>query len=114
MGMTQFDDKTTNARVDALHKAEEERLVQTLAPRYGYPYVNLSDVAIDMGALKLIPEETARRVEIVAFELGNESVSVAIRNPKHPEVGKVLSSFEAKELKPKVYMVSKKIQSFLF
>jgi type IV pilus assembly protein PilB len=108
MGMTQFDDTATNARISALHKAEEERLVQTLAPKYGYQYANLADISIDIGALKLVPEETARRAEVAVFERGNESVSLAVHNPKHPEVSDVIDSLRKQGLEPQIFLVSGK------
>ena len=46
-----FDDTRTNTQVSDLHHKEEERLIQALAPKYGFPYVNLHDISIDISAL---------------------------------------------------------------
>lgn len=105
--MTRFDDSAAEARIDALHHAEEERLVKTLAPKYGYQYINLQDVSIDVGALKLIPEDTAKRVEVASFARGNATVSLGVRNPNHPELGEVLAQLKKKELEPILFLISR-------
>ncbi len=101
-----FDDTRTNTQVSDLHHKEEERLIQALAPKYGFPYVNLHDISIDISALKLIPEHEARHAEIAVFAQGNESSSVAIRNPKNPEMPPLLQRLEDQGLKPTLYLAS--------
>lgn len=104
--MAQFNDSATNAKVDELRHKEEERLVQTLAPKYGYPYVNLRETPIDVGALKLLDENEARRGELAIFAQGGGTVSVAIRNPKHPETPEVLEKIKNLAGVPTVYLAS--------
>jgi type II secretory ATPase GspE/PulE/Tfp pilus assembly ATPase PilB-like protein len=104
--MPQFDDAHTNARVDELRHKEEERLVQSLAPTYGYPYVNLHDVPVDVTALKLLSEEVSRRGELAVYARANNKVSVAVRNPKNPEVPIILKQLEEQGLSPTVLLAS--------
>ena len=83
--MREFDDRFfsgathTNIRLE-----EEERLMKSLAPQYGYPYINLNGIAISPKALMIITEEDARAAKIVGFEIKNKHLSVAIRNPNNP------------------------------
>ena len=104
--MAQFDDTLTNTRLDELRHKEEERLIETLAPKYGFPYVNLKDRAIDTDALKLFSEEESRRGECAAFARGNQSVSIALRNPKNPEVMALTEKLKAQNLSPLFYLAS--------
>ena len=104
--MTQFNDSGTSARLDELHHREEERLIQTLAPKYGYPYVNLHETSIDIDALRLLSEAESRAGELAIFARGNERVSVAIRNPKNPETTALLEKISGMELTPVIYLAS--------
>ncbi len=104
--MARFDDSATNARIGELHRAEEERLVQSLASKYGHPYVNLFETAIDVEALRLLTEEESRHAELAVFAQGNGTVSVAIRNPNHPEVPEVVGKLEKMHLTPTLFLAS--------
>jgi len=104
--MAQFDDSKANTKLAELRHREEESLVSALAPRYGYQYIDLSDVAIDADALRIITEEEARRAEAAIFAQGNGTVSIAIRNPNHPEVTPLLERLTAGGHTPTVYMAS--------
>jgi type II secretory ATPase GspE/PulE/Tfp pilus assembly ATPase PilB-like protein len=104
--MTQFDDTRTNTRMAELHHREEEALVRTLAPQYGYEYVDLSDTPIDVAALRTFTEAESRKAEAALFGQGNGTVSVAIRNPNHPETLPFLEHIVERGQKPLVYMTS--------
>jgi type IV pilus assembly protein PilB len=104
--MTQFDDSRTNLKMSELHHREEETLVRALAPKYGYEYVDLSDTPIDPEALRLATIEESRAAEAVVFAQGNQNVSVAIRNPNHPNVLPFLQKLVEKRQQPIVYMTS--------
>lgn len=104
--MTQFDDTRINDRIDELHHGEEERLIQTMAPKYGFPYVNLQETTIDSDALKLIPERQSRMGELALFAQGNGSISVAVRNPKNQELPSLLEKLKTMGLVPTIYLAS--------
>lgn len=104
--MPHFDDDESDSRISELHHREEEALITALAPQYGYQYIDLSDVPIDVDALRLIPEPESRRAEIAVFAHGNENVSVAVRNPKHPELPAVLEKLKGMGLTPQLFMAS--------
>lgn len=104
--MFQFSDKSTDSSLDLLHRAEEERVVQALAPKYDYPYINLHDFKINPDAVKLITENEARHGDLVVFGQNEQSVSVAIRNPKNPDLEIILAKLKEMGLIPKVYLAS--------
>lgn len=104
--MQQFDDLGQKSKVDELHHREEEALISSLAPKYGYAYIDLGDLSIDSDALTLIKEHDAREAEVAIFAKGNNSLSIAIRNPKNPETLEMLERIKKTGFSPIVYMAS--------
>ena len=106
--MPQFDDARANAKLSELRHREEEALVSALAPKYGYEYIDLTDTPIDGDALRMLTEEASRQAEAAIFAQGNGTVSVAIRNPNHPEITPLLERLKAEGHTPIVFMTSMK------
>lgn len=104
--MTQFNDNATNTRLDLLHHAEEERVTQSLAPKYGYPYINLFDAKINTEVVKSIPQTEARRTELVAFEEDRKNVSIALHNPHNPEIPALLEKIKERGFTPVLFLAS--------
>lgn len=104
--MPVFDDARADNSVISLHHSEEERFVALLAPKYGYPYINLQDTPIDVEALRLFPEEDAVRFECALFAQVKENVSVAIINPKHPEIPTILEKLKGMGYTATLYLAS--------
>lgn len=104
--MQQFDDRLQKSRISELHHKEEEMLIRALAPKHGYQYVDLYDASIDAEALRLVPEDISREAELAVFGKGNKNVSVAIRNPKNPNVEEVLASLKKSGYEPILFMAS--------
>ncbi len=104
--MTQFNNRDSDTRVAELRHREEEALINSLAPKYGYQYVDLGDTTIDVDALRLIPEAESRRAEIAVFAQGNESVSVAVRNPRSPLLPEILEKLKRMGTPPMLFMAS--------
>ncbi len=109
--MTQFDDTRTDENVLGLHQREEERVTALLAPTYGYSYVNLQEVHTDTEALRLLPETDAKRGELAVFARKDIQVSVAVRNPKNPEVPALLEQLKSAGFVPTIFLAS--MQSIL-
>ena len=82
----QFDETEQAKRVDFLRKREEEELAQMLSQKYGVEYVDLSLVAVNSDALRIVSEEESRKVEAVAFGRVGKKLSVAVRAPEKAEV----------------------------
>ena len=57
--MVVFADQEEEKRIEFLRKREEEEAVQILSQKYGVEYVDLSLVAINTDALRLIPKEAS-------------------------------------------------------
>ncbi len=104
--MQQFDDLGQNSKINELHHREEEALISSLAPKYGYQYVDLGDMSIDSDALTLLKEPDARLAEVAIFAKGNNSLSVAIRNPRNPETLEMIERLRNTGYTPILFMAS--------
>lgn len=92
--MINFDDKFANSRISELHTAEEERLVQSLAPQYGLEYINLRGYTINPEAIAMIPEKKAREANLTAFDYTHEILKVALRSPNDAITLQVLEELQ--------------------
>lgn len=104
--MPQFDDRLQESKLEELHHKEEESFIRSLAPTRGYQYVDLHDVSIDVEALRLLPEDVARKAELAVFDQGNGVASVAAKNPDSAEVAAALEPLRIQGLEPVLFMAS--------
>ncbi|MEN9921742.1 MAG: type pilus assembly ATPase PilB, type pilus assembly protein PilB [Candidatus Parcubacteria bacterium] len=104
--MLKFDDNYSNAKLTDLHTQEEERLIQTNAPRLGFEYINLRGLTIDPEALGVIPEQKARALQIVGFNITQHRLSVATKQPTNPQVQAYLQELQKQQYELSVYMCS--------
>jgi len=64
----------------------DEYMGQMLAEIYDVPFAKLEKQVIADHVLRIVPERVARRSHIIAFEAGEDSVSVAFRDPSDLEM----------------------------
>lgn len=76
--MLQFDDERQNKHLKDLRHLEEERFIELTASTKNLPYTNLSTVAVNLEALRYIPETEARMGNVVAFDIQNKHLSIAL------------------------------------
>lgn len=81
-----FNDQEEQKRVDFLRKREEEELATVLSKKYGVEYVDLTLVAVNTDALRVITEAEAKDAEAAAFGKVGKRLSVAVRAPENPKV----------------------------
>jgi len=99
--------KDSQDRYDSIRKKEEEDLALILSKKYGVGYINLSETALNMEALRLLPEEQARAAEVVTFQKQKNAVSLALRTPNSEEAKRIMRELEEKGYKMVPYMVSR-------
>ena len=92
--MVQFADLEQQKRFALLRRREAEELAQILSQKYGREYVDLSLIAVNTDALRLIPEAEAREAEVAAFGRVGKKVSVAVRTPENPKTLGALKRLE--------------------
>lgn len=101
-----FDDEESNTRVAFLKKREEEELAQVLSHKYGVEYVDLSLVAINSDALRLIPEAEAKDDEAIVFGMVGKKLSLAVRAPQNPKALALVQKLEERGYTVTVFMTS--------
>src|SRR6185295_6385519 len=104
--MVVFADEEQEKRLDFLRKREEEELAQVLSQKYGVEYVDLSLIAVNVDALRLIPEALSRDAEVAAFGRVGKRVSVAARAPENPKVKHVVQTLTEQGYEVAVFMTS--------
>ncbi len=102
----QFNDSKHTERLEELHLKEEEQLAQMLSKKYGVGYVDLTRQGIGTDALKLIPEDTARRSEVAAFKTVVKTIYIAARSPKRADVVEQINRIKNLGYSVKIFMVS--------
>lgn len=106
--MVQFDEEKQNKRLGELHRKEEEELAQMLSSRYGVQYLDLTKISINTDALRLIPEETARKVEAAAVGQIGKKLTIAVRSPNKQEVTDLVNNLKDRGYTSELVMVSQK------
>jgi len=104
--MLQFDDSIADGRIADLRIKEEERLSESLAPQYGYDYINLHGYTINPEALAAVPEDLAREAQLTGFELVQKTLSVGIKLPTYEPTKKALVELQNMGYTLKIYMTS--------
>jgi type IV pilus assembly protein PilB len=61
--------------------ASEQAIAQALTVQYGFPYLPLSDYEMDHEIARLIPEDAAQRLGLVAVDRIGSILTVATSNP---------------------------------
>lgn len=104
--MVVFNDAEQEKRLEFLRKREEEELAQMLSQKYGVEYVDLSLVAVNTEALKLIPEAEAKAAEAAAFGRVGKKVSLAARAPENPKVKQLVQKLQDQGYEVTIFMTS--------
>lgn len=102
-----FDTDAEDAKLQGLRLKEEEDLAKILSEKYGVPYTDLTIVAVNTDALRLIQESLAREAEVVAFNKVAKKVSLGIVNPQHPKLQEVLDMLGQKGLTTETFLISR-------
>ncbi len=104
--MVTFGDAEQEKRIEFLKKREEEELAQVLSRKYGVEYVDLSLIAINTDALRLLPEARAKEIEAVVFGMVGKKLSLAVRAPENPKVKALVQEYTERGYIVTVYMCS--------
>ena len=102
----QFDEDKSNQRLDELRKKEEQDFAKLIAEKFQLDYIDLMLVPINTEALRLVKEETARKVKIAGFNLVGKKVQVAVLSPSDPDVVAELKELEEHGFKTIVFVTT--------
>ena len=87
------------------HQAEE-REAKRKAEGAGLEYLDLSLAPVETDALKLVPEERSRALQISPVKLNAHNLDLAVFNPENPELNKLLDELKAQNYILKIFVVS--------
>jgi type II secretory ATPase GspE/PulE/Tfp pilus assembly ATPase PilB-like protein len=104
--MVVFADAEEQKRIDFLRRREEEELAQMLSRKYGVEYVDLSLVAVNTDALRLVTEAEAHDAEAAVFGRVAKRVNVAARAPENPKVKALVAKLESLGYEVTLFMTS--------
>ncbi len=104
--MIQFDEDKQNKKVDELLHDEQEELAHTLSRKYGINYIDLTTVAVNSDALRVISEAEARAAKLAVFDIVAKKIKVAVQAPENEETKKTLEIFKENGYIVTLYMVS--------
>ncbi len=102
----QFQDEKEVGRIKLLRRREEEELAQILSQKYGIDYADLSLIAINADALRLIPEAEAQAAQVAAFGRVGKHLSVAARLPESAPAKAAFQKLRDLGYELKLYLVS--------
>ncbi|MES2436426.1 MAG: ATPase, T2SS/T4P/T4SS family [Patescibacteria group bacterium] len=104
--MVVFDEEKQDKKLEDLHRDEEEGLAKALSTRYGIHYIDLTTVAINSDALRVVKEEDARDATLAVFDIVGKKIKVAVLAPGNPKTEAILEDLKTKGYIPTLYMVS--------
>lgn len=104
--MPQFEEEKQNKKLGEIHQKEEEELARILSAKYGISYVDLTSVAIDAGALSLIPETVARKALLAPFHMVGKKLFIAVHSPRNEDTKFAIADFEHQGYFVVLYMTS--------
>lgn len=105
--MLNFGDTKTKEHFEELRKKEEEDMARTLSVRHGLVYADLGTVPVNMDALRLVDEVTARAALCAPFAVVDKKVKLAVYSPTFPKTLEVVAGLTRKNFEPTLIMVSK-------
>jgi len=104
--MVEFADAEQQRRISFLKNREEEELAQMLSKKYGVEYVDLSLVAVNTDALRVLTEKEARLAEAAVFGRVAKRLSVAVRAPENPKVKQLVAKLQEQGYEVVLFMTS--------
>jgi len=88
--MAEFSEEKSEHKMDALKRKEAEESTQMLAQKYGIPYLDLSMFPVEVDAIKIVSEQTARKAKLAVFQVAGTHLKIAAHDPKMPEAAAAL------------------------
>ena len=106
--MIEFDEEKQNKKIHDLYTQEEEDLAELLGSRYNIPYIDLTGIAINTDALRLINEQESRANKIACFGIVGKKVQVAAATPQKDETKNSLQVLKDRGYIPELFICSSK------
>jgi len=105
--MVDFNEDKQNHRLEEIRKKEEEEVAQIIARKYGLNYLDLSPVAINSDALKIVAEDESRLSNIAIFEERDKKIQIAVLSPNNEKTISIIKRLTDQGYFPVLNVVSK-------
>src|SRR3989344_878286 len=103
-----FDPAKEEAELAAIHEREEEDVARILSEKYHMLYTDLALKAVNVDALRLIPEDKAKAAEAAAFDVVAKKLSLALANPHNETLPALRDDLKGRGFELTEYLISHK------
>ncbi len=104
--MVVFNEDAQDKKLGELRKSQEEDLAQAISAKLGISYIDLTTVAINSDALRVISEEEGRKTNTAVFDIVAKKIKMAVLAPESDATKELIASLEAKGYIPTIYVAS--------
>jgi len=104
--MANQDGQSLKNKLADLRREGEERFAKKVAGEAGLPYVDLRKEPVSLEALKLIPEEKAKKASVATIEINVNLVALVVVDPNSSETREIVSDLEKNRYKVKIFVSS--------
>lgn len=102
-----FQEEKPQRKLELLKKKEEEDSVKILSQKYKIPYADLVVFPVETDAIKILPEEKARKAELAVFQLAGKNLKIGARNPEKEETKIALKRLTEDRYNYDLFLVSR-------
>lgn len=111
--LPEFASEETQAKLDekmsSLRLQDKERELQGKAALVGLPYFNLQGFPISADSISIIPEDDARKLNIICFWFAMNDLRIGVVDPENAEAQKYITELGREHYtEAKVYLISQK------
>ena len=103
--MVKFEEEKQKKKLKLIREKEEEQVTQILSKKYNIPYLDISEMTVDLDYLKIIPETQAREAKMVVFQGVGKKIQIGVQNPSLELTKNILKKLGEK-YKVKTFLVS--------
>lgn len=98
---------TKSLPLGRIHRREEEARAKERAVKENLPYLDMTHVYVDLGALTILPEETARDARLAVIEkAGTRTLNTVIEDLNNSKTQALIEWLKNKGYRLKVFLVS--------
>ncbi|MFH0906977.1 MAG: GspE/PulE family protein [bacterium] len=98
--------KELESKLSEIKQNEEENRTKELAEKFKLPYINLLIVPINPNDLAIIPEEKAKKGELVVIKKTGKILRLAINNPKNLQTKQIIEELKKQGFECRLFISS--------
>ncbi len=106
MEMADLTQDNLQTRLTKLRREGEERAAERLAKKLDLPYVDVAKMPVSLDAVKIIPEDKARKARVASIELKSRKLAVAVMDPEFSAAKVLIAELRAEQYDVKTFVAS--------